>query len=253
MIIYFFIFIIGIIIGSFLNVCIYRLPKGESINIPWSHCPKCNKNIKHYDNIPILSYFILHGKCRACGTEISLQYPLVEILTSVLFLSLYYYNGLTLDFVLSVILISGLIISTFIDIEHKIIPDYVTLPLLIFFIAVNLFRYLLSNNPNFIIDSLAGMFLGGGFLFLIAVVWRGGMGGGDIKLAALIGSAVGWEMVLLVLFLSFIAGAVSGLILILTGKKTRKDIIPFGPFLCLGAFISILWGKIIIYWYLNII
>ncbi|MBI4651035.1 prepilin peptidase [Candidatus Desantisbacteria bacterium] len=249
MIIYFLIFIFGMVIGSFLNVCIYRLPKDESIIMPVSHCPKCNNHIKPYDNIPVISYFILHGKCRACGTKISPQYPLVEILTGVLFLSLYYYNSLSLDFVLNSILISGLIISAFIDIDYKIIPDSITLPLIIFFITISFGRYLISNNLNFVIDSFLGMLLGGGFLFLIAIIWRGGMGGGDIKLAALIGSAIGWKMVILVLFLSFIIGAVSGIILILSGKKTRKDVIPFGPFLCLGAFISIFWGKIIIYWY----
>lgn len=245
------IFISGIIIGSFLNVCIYRIPENESILFPWSHCPNCKTQIKPYDNIPIISFFILNGKCRTCQKNISLRYPLVELTTGIIFSLFYYRFGFTIDFIPGIIFISSLIVITFIDIEYNIIPNIITLPLIIFFNFFGLYKYLVNNDIYLLIDPFTGLIIGGVILYIIAWISKGGMGGGDIKLAALIGSALGLKKVLITLFLAFIIGGIFGAVLIITGKKNKKDKIAFAPFICLGSIITLIWGKEIIVWYLN--
>ncbi len=249
--IFFLIFFLGIIIGSFLNVCIYRLPKGESIASPWSYCPECKTSIKMYDKIPIISYMILQGKCRNCNSKISFRYVLVEFITGILFLLLYYKLKLSIDFIFKSVFISTLIVIAFIDIENKIIPNIITISFTIFFLFMSIGKYLLTKNSDYILDPLLGLLIGGGFLYIIACIWHGGMGGGDIKLAVLIGTVLGWKQTILILILSFMIGSVFGLALITFFNKSRKDMIPFGPFLSIGSIISIFWGKEIIYWYLN--
>jgi leader peptidase (prepilin peptidase)/N-methyltransferase len=248
------IFTIGLVIGSFSNVCIYRLPRDESLIFPGSHCPKCNKPIKYYDNIPLISYLILKGKCRYCQEKISGQYPLVEFLTGFIYLVLFLSYGLQLRTFVYMLFCSALIIIIFIDLKEKIIPDVISLP----FIALG---FLLSFVPNNLspINSLLGILVGGGSLFLIAVVGsylfkKEAMGGGDIKLAAMIGAFLGWQLTLLSLFLGFLLGSNVGIIILIKnkGNKDQSDSIPFGPFIALGTVIALLFGKAIIDWYLMI-
>lgn len=248
------IFTIGLVIGSFSNVCIYRLPRDESLIFPGSHCPKCNKPIKYYDNIPLISYLILKGKCRYCQEKISGQYPLVEFLTGFIYLVLFLSYGLQLRTFVYMLFCSALIIIIFIDLKEKIIPDVISLP----FIALG---FLLSFVPNNLspINSLLGILVGGGSLFLIAVVGsylfkKEAMGGGDIKLAAMVGAFLGWQLTLLSLFLGFLLGSIVGIIILIKnkGNKDQSDSIPFGPFIALGTVIALLFGKAIIDWYLMI-
>jgi leader peptidase (prepilin peptidase) / N-methyltransferase len=245
------IFLIGLVIGSFSNVCIYRIPRNESIIRPGSHCPKCSKPIPFYDNIPIISYLILKGKCRYCGQPIPLQYPIVELATGLFYLALYLFYGLQLIAIVYMLLCTLLIIISFIDLKERIIPDVLSLP----FIAIGfiLSFFLKSLSP---VDSLLGILVGGGSLLIIAIAGtylfkKEAMGGGDIKLAAMIGAFLGWQLTLLSLFLGFFLGSIIGVIVLIINKG-KTDIVPFGPFIALGAMLSIFWGQAIIHWYLLI-
>ncbi|MFY9217504.1 MAG: prepilin peptidase [Tepidanaerobacteraceae bacterium] len=239
-----FIFILGTIIGSFINVCIYRIPRGESVVYPSSHCPRCGYNLKPPDLIPLLSYLLLRGRCRKCRANISLLYPLVELLTGLMFIFAFIKFGLTFEFLSAIILITCLMITTFIDLEHQIIPDKVVLPSL----AAGLVLNIIFHREDFY-NYLLGFILGGGIIFLIVVLSRGGMGGGDIKLFATVGMFLGFRLTLLALLLSFVLGSVVGLILIILKLKNMKDAIPFGPFIALASVISMLAGDRIISWY----
>jgi len=245
------IFTIGLVIGSFSNVCIYRLPRNESLIFPGSHCPKCYKPIKYYDNIPLVSYLILKGKCRYCQEKISGQYPLVEFLTSFIYLILFLSYGLQWRTFVYMLLCSALIIITFIDLKEKIIPDVISLP----FIALGfILSFFLKNIST--TDSLLGILTGGGSLLLIAVVGsfifkKEAMGGGDIKLAAMIGAFLGWQFTILSLFLGFFFGSIIGVIILIKnkGNKEQNDSVPFGPFIALGTIIALFFGEVIINWY----
>lgn len=240
-------FLFGSAIGSFLNVCIYRIPKKESIVFPSSHCPACNKKIKPYDNIPIISYILLKGRCRECGERISFQYPLVEFLNAAGYVIMVWKFGAGINAVIYALLFSALIVVTFIDLEYQIIPDRITLPgILIGFILGA------TVLPVGWLNSLIGLLLGGGLFYLVAVASRGGMGGGDIKLIAMLGAFLGWRYTLLTIFLGALAGAIVGLSLMVFKGKGRKHPVPFGPFLALGAIASLLWGNDIINWYINL-
>jgi leader peptidase (prepilin peptidase)/N-methyltransferase len=259
-------FIFGTVIGSFLNVCIYRLPKEESIVYPGSHCTSCNEPISFYNNIPILSYLFLRGKCSKCNSKISFRYPLVEILTGLLFLATVWSFGLSIETFFYLIFISALIPITFIDLEHMIIPNVITYPGIIvgilynalktdwgyglelinnFSLGIQSFFSLLSEVP--ILDSIFGVILGGGLLLLIAYVYeavkkRQGMGMGDVKLLAMIGAFFGWEGVLFVIFLGSILGSVIGISIIIAKRGDLKYALPFGPFLSIAAVIYIFTG-----------
>jgi len=245
------IFIIGLVIGSFSNVCIYRLPRNESLVRPGSHCPQCSKPIPFYDNIPIISYLLLKGKCRYCGQSIPPQYPIVELATGLFYLALYLFYGLQPIAIVYMLLCTLLIIISFIDLRERIIPDVLSVPFIIIGFA---FSFFLRNiNP---LDSLLGILAGGGSLLLIAIVGsklfkKEAMGGGDIKLAAMLGAFLGWQLTLLSLFLGFFLGSVIGVLIIVTSKN-KNDVIPFGPFIALGAMISMFWGQAILHWYLMI-
>ncbi|MDD4765304.1 MAG: prepilin peptidase [Atribacterota bacterium] len=248
----FIIFTIGLVIGSFSNVCIYRIPRNESLVWPGSHCPKCSKPIKFYDNIPLISYIILKGKCRNCGEPIPLQYPIVELATGLFYLALYLFYGLQLIALVYMILCSVLIIISFIDLKVEIIPDTISLPFIV--IGFLLSFFLRNINP---LDSMLGIITGGGSLLLVAIFGsklfkKEAMGGGDIKLAAMIGAFFGWKLTLLSLFLSFFLGSIIGIIVLAASKDKSNNIIPFGPFIALGAMISMFWGNAIIHWYLMI-
>lgn len=243
--------VIGAVVGSFLNVCIRRLPLEESIVRPASHCPGCQTPIRPYDNIPIVSFLLLRGRCRACSQPISWRYPIVEGLTALLFVALAHRFGLSLGFVVQATFVSALVVVTFVDLEHQIIPDVVSLP----GILVGLGLALAGLGPAWI-DSLAGVLLGGGFLWGVAAGYyaltgRDGMGGGDIKLLAMIGAFQGWASVLLVLLLSSTFGSVAGGLALLWGGQDSREPIPFGPFLAAGALVSLFWGDTIISWYLE--
>lgn len=239
--------ILGLLIGSFLNVCICRIPKDESISFPGSHCTSCGKSLKPVDLIPVLSYAFLRGKCRYCGTQISMVYPIVELLNAFLYALLFSSYGLTPALAAYSLLCSVLIVATFIDLKHQIIPDRLIVILLIagvgFALYQNGFRELLGNG--------IGLVLGGGIFLLIAVLTGGAMGGGDIKLMAALGLWFGWKTILLLSLLAFVIGALVSVVLMALGIKSRKDYIPFGPFIAIAALICIFYGQVILQGYMN--
>jgi len=242
--------IFGAIVGSFLNVCICRLPRGESIITPGSHCPHCQTPIRFYDNIPLVSYLFLGGKCRYCKGNISFQYPLVEGITALSSFLLFVRFGLSWSYLFYFIFVAGLIVITGIDLFHQIIPDVISLP----GIGLGLLASLIIPHLTFL-NSLMGILLGGGSLFLVATLYqwlfkREGMGGGDVKLLAMIGAFLGWKAVILTILLSSLIGSISGVIIMVLKGKDFKYAIPFGPFLSLGAAISLFYGERIITWYL---
>ena len=248
-----FIIVLGTLIGSFLNVVIYRLPKEESISFPPSHCSNCKTRLKPLDLIPIFSYLFLKGKCRTCETKISIQYPIIEAVTGFTFLFTYIQFGLTLELIQYLFILSIFIAIFVIDYRHYIIPD--SLNLLIFLIAVIFFGIGFAKGEHSATDLLYrvyGLILGGGFFFLIAVV-TGAMGGGDIKMIAALGFLFGLSHTLLLIFLSFVLGGILSGVLLAFKIKKRKDHIPFGPFICIGAVITIFWGEELIRWYMNLL
>jgi leader peptidase (prepilin peptidase)/N-methyltransferase len=230
-----FAFIFGAVIGSFLNVCIFRLPAETSIVKPRSQCPYCKHPIRNCDNIPLVSFIILRGKCRDCGGKISWRYPLVELITAALALLLFLKFGLTLKFLIFFIFTSVLIVITFIDLDHQIIPDIITLPgIPIFFLAA----IFLVKIPW--LEALLGLLIGGGVLFTIALIYefiskREGMGGGDIKLLAMIGGFLGWKSLMFVLLFSSFSGVIVGITAMIIKKQDMKYAVPFGPFLSAAA------------------
>jgi len=244
--------IFGALVGSFLNVCIFRLPKEESIIWPGSHCPYCKKSIKFYDNIPLISYLLLWGKCRHCKKPISFQYPLVEGITALSSLFLIMRFGPSLSYIIYFAFVAALIVITVIDLYHQIILDIISLP----GIGVGLLTSFLNPRITFL-DSLIGVLLGGGSLFLVATLYqwlfkREGMGGGDVKLLAMIGAFLGWKAVILTILLSSLIGSITGIIIMVLKGKNFRYAIPFGPFLSLGAVIALFYGQDLIQWYLGL-
>lgn len=239
-------FFTGLIAGSFLNVCIYRLPRKESLVFPPSHCPKCGAKLAPLELVPIFSYLWLKGRCRHCGNRISWRYPLVELLTGGIFVALAGFFGLSFLLLKFLFLSCLLLIISFIDLEHYLIPDRLILVMsgggaLLDFFARDL--------------TLASILVGAGApaaaLAALVLLSRGGIGGGDVKLAGATGLFLGWPQSVLALLLGcFIAGTV-GCFLLLFKRKKRKDSIPFAPFLCAGVFLSIFWGETLLKWYLN--
>lgn len=241
-------FLFGLVVGSFLNVCIYRIPRSISIIKPLSFCPTCGNPIKPWHNIPILSFLFLKGKCAYCKTKISLRYPVVEVINGILYLFSYITFGLNLSLFFIFFFVSSLIVISFIDIDFQIIPDVISIPLIFSGIVLSLVNEEVLNLASDIKDSLLGVLIGGGVLLLVSIVSKGGMGGGDIKLNAAVGAYLGWKSALLTLFLGSLIGAVVGLIVL---KKTGSRKIPFGPFLSIGAMISLFFGNYILNWYLG--
>lgn len=244
------IFIFATFIGSFLNVCIYRIPREESIVFPGSHCPECGTTIKPYDLVPVLSWVFLRGKCRTCGTAISPRYPAVELLTGILIALVYMKYGLTIPFILVSFLTLHLVVMTFIDLDHQIIPDGLTM-LVAAGGVVNVAYGRISGSGLTIGQAALGILIGGGFFLVIAIVSNGGMGGGDIKLMAALGLWFGWQGILLVMFLSFIIGGVVSVGLLIARKAGRKQMVPFGPFIAIGAYLTAVYGIEIIHWYFS--
>ena len=237
-------FILGLMIGSFLNLCIYRLPREESVIAPRSHCPSCKKTVSARDNIPIISYLLLKGKCRHCGKSISWIYPAVETVTAFLLTVVFLKFGATIQAGIYGITISALVVITIIDLKHQIIPDCITLPGIVFGFAAGI-------SFNGFLTSFFGFFLGGGLFYILAVASKGGMGGGDIKFIAGLGALLGWQKVLLIIFLGAFLGTIYSLPLLLVGKKGRKSLIPFGPFISAATGIVIFNGRELIITYIQ--
>jgi leader peptidase (prepilin peptidase)/N-methyltransferase len=236
----------GLVIGSFLNVVIARLPEGRSVWRPRSACPGCGALIAWQDNIPVLSFLALRGRCRGCHMAIPWRYPIVEVATGAGFTLVYVHFGPTLDFGVAAALLAALIAITAIDLRHQIIPDAITLP----GIPAGVVASLATGRVTWL-ESLLGIVVGGGIFFVIIVASRGGMGGGDMKLGAMLGAFLGWKLGLLAVLLGVLTGGGVAVCLLLLGRKGRKDAIPFGPFLALGGAIALLWGDKILGWYLG--
>lgn len=239
-------FIYGLIFGSFFNVVGLRIPKGESIVRPPSHCTVCNRKLTARDLVPVLSYLFLQGKCRGCGTKIHWMYPVMELVTGLLFAFAFTQLGFNLELILAILFISLLVIITVSDIAYMLIPDKILLFFLVPLIVARIFSPL---TPWW--DSIVGAVIGFGILFLIAVLSKGGMGGGDIKLFFVIGVVLGTMHTLLTLFLASLIGAVVGVISLRIAKKGRKTPIPFGPSIAIAAIITYFFGDTLVDWYVN--
>jgi leader peptidase (prepilin peptidase)/N-methyltransferase len=243
-----YILLFGLILGSFFNVVGLRVPKGESIVKPRSHCPSCKRTLTASELIPVVSYAVQGGKCRGCGVRISPLYPFIELFTAILFTISPLLVGWSKELIVSWTLISLLMIIFVSDIRYMIIPDKVLLFFAVIFIIERMFVPL---SPWW--DSLVGAFSGFTLLMLIAVVSKGGMGGGDIKLFALLGFVLGWKMVLLAFFFSTLYGTVFGLIGMIFGKVHRGEPMPFGPYIVFGTLTVYFFGQAIFQWYKQLI
>ena len=249
-----FIFIIGACIGSFLNVCIYRIPENNSIITPGSFCPACKKGIPFYCNIPVLSYLFLKGRCKFCHKPISIRYPIIEILAGMFAVVLFYKFGIGQVMIYWFIFISVLITISFIDIDHQIIPDVISLPGILVFASS--FYFLPEMTLK---NTLLGIVAGGGSLYAVAFLYyllkkQEGMGGGDIKLLAMIGAAIGIKGVFFTIFAGSLLGTFFGLLIMIYTKIADSKLkIPFGPFLSMGAILYIFFGEQLILWYLGIL
>jgi leader peptidase (prepilin peptidase)/N-methyltransferase len=247
-----FAFIFGACIGSFLNVCIYRLPAGLSIVHPPSACPHCGNRIRFYDNLPIISYLLLRGRCRFCGARIAWRYPAVEFIAGAAALAVLLKYDLTLAALIYFTFIAALLVITFIDLDHQIIPDVISLPGIVFFFLAGR----LIPGPSWI-ASLGGILVGGGSLLaiILAYAWitgGEGMGGGDVKLLAMIGALLAWQGVLFTIFFSSVLGTLVGLPIAWRSGRRLKAKLPFGPFLSLGAVAYIFFGPQLIALYLGL-
>ena len=241
----------GMAVGSFLNVCIYRLPHSLSLIRPRSMCPSCRSPIAFYDNVPVVSYLLLRAKCRKCGASISARYPVVEFVSGLFAVAVVVRHGLSADALFLYILIAALLVVTFIDIDHQIIPDVITFP----GIALGFLTSFIAGYVTYK-ESLIGILLGGGSLLLVAwgysaLTKREGMGGGDIKLLGMIGAFLGWKAVIFTIFAGSAIGTVIGLILAVRKGGGGKLAIPFGPFLSIGAILFIFFGPQMISWYVG--
>jgi leader peptidase (prepilin peptidase)/N-methyltransferase len=239
--------VFGLLVGSFLNVVIARVPEGRSVWAPRSACPRCGALIGWYDNIPLLSFLVLRGRCRGCGAAIPWRYPIVEAATGGAFALAYVLLGPTPKFLVAAALLGALIAITAIDLRHQIIPDVISLPgIVVGFVA----NSLLPAGVGWL-DSLIGIAVGGGIFLVIILVSGGGMGGGDMKLGAMLGAFLGWKLGLLAVLLGVLAGGAVAVVLLLLGRKGRKEAIPFGPYLALGGAVALLWGDQVLSWYLS--
>ncbi len=249
--------VLGLVVGSFVNVVIWRVPRNESVALPGSYCPKCGTRLSPQDLVPVLSYFAAKGRCRYCHEPISWQYPVVEVINLTLYSLLFAQYGFTLQFWLFGAFFSSLLALSFIDLHHGILPNRITIP----GIAAGLLwggstdlwrawgRYPVSltfNLGTYVSEfslqaALLGALVGGAIVLLVVIISRGGMGLGDVKLNAMIGAFLGWQAALYNLFVAALLGSAVGIVLLVTGKKGRKDAIPFGPYLALGAIILTLY------------
>jgi leader peptidase (prepilin peptidase)/N-methyltransferase len=267
-----FYFAFGLVVGSFLNVCIYRIPRGESIVLPRSRCPRCGAAIRPYDNVPVLSYLILRGRCRSCENPISIRYPVVELVTGLLFYACAAQWDFTAPTFVNSLLLSLLVVLVFVDYEHQILPNVVTIPgtlagiLLSPFQAEGAYRDILTFSaasalsPDTLegllpwLGSTIGAVIGGGILFVVGYGYqlvrkRHGLGMGDVKMMAMVGAFLGWRSALLTIFAASFAGSIVGLFLILFRGKNLQHKLAFGTFLGVGAAAMLFFGASILGWY----
>lgn len=247
----------GACIGSFLNVCIYRLPLGRSVVAPRSHCPRCRRLISWYDNIPVLSYIVLQGECRHCKGRISPRYIIVEVLTTVLSVGTYiHFQNIAEYLIYFCFLVAPLLVVTFIDLEHRLIPDVISLPGIVAGAMARL-AFMHGALTPVLIDIILGILVGGGFLCVVGLGYewlkkQEGLGGGDVKLACMLGAFFGWKAIIFILLVSSVLGSIVGLFLIFVFKKGLKYAMPFGPFIVAAAYIYLFWGEKILNWYLQL-
>ena len=239
--------IFGLLLGSFLNVVIWRLPREESLATPGSHCPSCGRAVKPYDNIPVVSWMVLRGRCRNCGESISARYPLVEALTAVLLAATVLVKGTDKEVVIGLVFVLVLIPVTFIDLDHRIIPNKITLPA-----AIAGLILVAALHPDGLVESVIAGVAAFLFLFIAALAYPSGMGMGDVKLAGVMGIYLG-RAVGPAMLVALLAGTLVGVAIIARKgrKEGRKTAIPFGPFLALGGIVGLLAGDEIVDWYLD--
>lgn len=245
----FFVLLYGLIIGSFLNVCIYRIPRNESISFPPSHCTNCKNRIKWYDLIPIISYIFLKGKCRYCKEKISIRYPLIELITGAIFLALYIEYGLNIYFFKFALLSCFLIVIGMIDLDTSDVYLKTTALGIAVGILFLIYEYFMHYS---ILTYIYGGLLGGGIIAAIILITKGGMGWGDFEICLMSGLFLGFKLTIVMLFFSFVLGGVIGIILMILKVKSRKDYIPFGPFISIASLLTVLCGEKIISWYMNL-
>jgi leader peptidase (prepilin peptidase)/N-methyltransferase len=242
--------VLGVCIGSFLNVCIYRLPRGQSLSSPRSRCPSCERPLHWYHNVPIVSWLVLRGRCGYCQAPISIQYPLIELITALMWVLIVWTTPVGWLLASRLVFATALIVLFMIDLEHQLLPNVITLPGIVVGLA---FSFVAPPGPT---DSVLGILLGGGVLYAIAAAYyllrkEEGMGMGDVKMLAMVGAFLGWRAVLLTLVLSSFAGAVIGMAMMGLQKGSLRYALPFGTFLAVGALIAMLFGDAILSWYLG--
>src|SRR5688572_22127668 len=241
----------GLAVGSFLNVCIYRLPRRESLNWPGSHCTTCSRALAWYENVPLVSWLVLRGRCRSCRAAISPMYPIVEAVTGAVFVAGYFIYGWTPLLAVRLLLACAMIVLFAIDLQHRILPNVITLPGIVIGFALSFFL------PPGWLASLIGLVAGGGVLFAIGETYyrlRGveGLGMGDVKMLAMIGAFLGWKLMLVTLVLASFAGSFVGIGLMVTGRGDMKFALPFGTFLAVGALVAAVAGEPLLVWYLGL-
>jgi leader peptidase (prepilin peptidase)/N-methyltransferase len=242
--------VLGLCIGSFLNVCIHRLPRGESLVHPPSRCPKCGVSLRWYHNLPVVSWIALRGRCAGCRVPISARYPAVELMTAALWVLLVWLTPLGWLLASRLILGTALIVLFMIDLEHQILPNSITLPGIVVGFGFSLLTF---PGP---FDALLGILVGGGVLYGIALAYylirkEEGMGMGDVKMLAMIGAFLGWRAVLVTLVLSSFAGALIGVVLMASQRGSMRYALPFGTFLSIGALVAMLTGEQLVRWYMG--
>jgi leader peptidase (prepilin peptidase) / N-methyltransferase len=242
--------LLGLIVGSFLNVCIYRIPRRESLVWPASRCTACGRSLAWFENVPVVSWLALRGRCRTCRARISMMYPAVEFMTAVVFAGGVLVYGPTALLAVRLVFASALIVLFAIDLQHQILPNVVTLPGIVAGFAASWFL------PPGWLSSLIGIVAGGGVLLAMAWAYlrvRGqeGLGMGDVKMLAMIGAFLGWPLMILTLVLASFAGSLVGVLLLATGRGTMQAALPFGTFLALGALVAAVAGNPILTWYLS--
>jgi len=238
--------LLGLVLGSFLNVVIYRLPRRESIVRPASHCPGCGTGIRWYDNVPVASWLMLRGRCRACGVRISVRYPVVETLTGIAFVLAMWRFGPSWPLLVAWAFIAAMMVIAFIDYDHMIIPNQIVLPGAVLGLLASV-----ALHPQRWWVYVAGSLGAATFMFLLAMLWPGSMGPGDIKMALFMGAVLGAH-VLVALFIAFLFGSIAGVYMMLVQGRSRKAKIPFGPYLAIGAVLAVFLGEMILTTYRNL-
>jgi leader peptidase (prepilin peptidase)/N-methyltransferase len=249
-------FLLGLLIGSFLNVVIWRLPRGESLSHPGSHCPGCGHAVRPYDNVPVVSWLLLRGRCRDCGARISPRYPLVELLTGVLFGVMAWEFGATWELPAYLYLVAVGVALAFIDLDTRRLPNALTLPSYDVGLVLLAVPAVLDSRPDDLVRAVLGAAALFGFYFLLALIYPAGMGFGDVKLAGVLGlylGFLGWDAVIVGGFAGFLIGAVVGVGLMVAGRARRRTAVPFGPSMLAGTLVGVLWGSVLGSWYLGVL